>query len=93
MPVVRLAARLIGGFSLREDSPVEAVKRAKIPILIIHGEDDRFVPCSMSREIHAANPDRVQLETFPDAGHGLSYIVDPQRYKRLVTGFEKKILR
>ena len=93
MPLVRIAARVIGGFSLSADSPVEAVRRAKIPILIVHGEDDRFVPCSMSREIYAANPDRVQLETFPGAGHGLSYIVDYKRYRRLVVGFEKKILR
>lgn len=93
MPLAHLAARLIGGFSLTADSPVEAVKRAKIPMLVIHGEDDRFVPCSMSREIHRANPDLVQLETFPGAGHGLSYIVDPGRYRRTVIGFEKKILR
>lgn len=93
MPFIRLSARLFGRFSLREDSAVEAVRRAKIPILIIHGEDDRFVPCGMSRKIRAANPDRVQLETFPDAGHGLSYIVDTGRYTRAVIDFEKKILR
>lgn len=93
MPLIRMSARLFGGFSLRAASATEAVRRAKVPILIIHGEDDRFVPCGMSREICAANPDLVQLETFPGAGHGLSYIVDPERYKRLVAGFEKKILR
>lgn len=93
MPLVRLSARLFGRFSLRESGAAEAVKRAKVPILIIHGEDDRFVPCDMSREIRAANPDCVQLEIFPDAGHGLSYIVDTARYTRVVVGFEKKILR
>lgn len=93
MPLARLAARLLGGFSLRADSPVEAVRRARIPILIVHGEDDRFVPCDMSREIRAANPECVRLETFPGAGHGLSYIVDAERYQRLVIDFEKEILR
>lgn len=93
MPLVKLASRVLGGFSLSADSPVEAVRRARIPILIVHGEDDRFVPCGMSREIRAANPNLVQLETFPGAGHGLSYIVDYGRYARLVVGFEKKILR
>ena len=93
MPFIRLSARLFGRYSIREASAVEAVRKAKIPILVIHGEDDRFVPCAMSREIHAANPDLVTLETFPEAGHGLSYIVDPKRYKHLVVGFEKEILR
>lgn len=88
MPFARLSARLFGGFSLTSASAVEAVKHSKIPILIIHGEDDRFVPCDMSREIRAANPDRVTLHTFPDAGHGLSYIVDTPRYVRAVADFE-----
>lgn len=91
MPLVRLAARRIGGFDLSAASAVEAVRRAKIPALIIHGEDDRFVPCAMSREIHAANPSMVRLETFPGAGHGLSYMVDTERYERAVREFLLKI--
>lgn len=87
MPFVRLSARILGGFSLRETNAVEAVKRTRVPIMIIHGEDDQFVPCGMSREIHAANPELVTLHTFPGAGHGLSYIVDTQRYTRAVCDF------
>lgn len=75
-------------FRLGAADAAEAVRRSDIPILIIHGEDDRFVPCGMSRAIRAANPDRVRLETFPGAGHGLSYIVDTPRYIRAVCGFE-----
>lgn len=92
MPVIRLSARLLGGFNLREADAVRAVRSLKVPVLLIHGEDDRFVPCDMSRAIHAANPELVQLHTFPGAGHGLSYIVDTERYLRLVTEFGKSIL-
>jgi len=91
MPLARLSAKLIGRFSLSAASAVESVRRARVPVLIIHGEDDRFVPCDMSREIHAANPRMVRLETFPGAGHGLSYIVDTGRYERAVLGFEKTL--
>jgi pimeloyl-ACP methyl ester carboxylesterase len=90
-PFIRFAARVFGGFNLEECSAVEAVKDATIPIQLLHGEDDRFVPCDMSREIHAANPDLVTLETFPGAGHGLSYIVDAARYRCAVLGFEKTL--
>lgn len=86
MPFVRLAARLFGGFDLRGASAVEAVKHTDIPILLLHGEDDRFVPCSMSREIHAAGR-TTRLVTFPDAGHGLSYIADEARYAAEVEDF------
>lgn len=91
MPFAFLAARLFGHFDLSAASAVSAAKHSRIPILILHGEDDRFVPCDMSREIHAANPDLVTLETFPGAGHGLSYIVDAARYRCAVLGFEKTL--
>ena len=81
------AAWVFGGFDLRAASPETAVRRAKIPVLLIHGEDDRFVPCAMSAAIadHCAAP--VQRCIFPGAGHGLSYIVDTDGYTRAVTGF------
>ena len=53
------------------------------------GEEDRFVPIEMSRKIAAANPEKVTLLTFPGAGHGLSFLTDPERYKRAVAEFLK----
>lgn len=90
MPFVRLAARLFGGFSLSGADALGAVGEAGIPILLIHGEDDRFVPCAMSREIAAACSSPHRLETFPGAGHGLSYIADPVRYKNAVREFTRQ---
>lgn len=86
-PFIRIGARLFGGFSLEECSAEEAVKNAKLPILLIHGEDDRFVPCQMSRKIYAACASNAQLHTFPDAGHGLCYMTDPLRYEEVTTRF------
>ena len=60
--------------------PFEEIKAYPGPVLIIHGEDDRFVPCDMSRENFEACASRKRLVTIPGAGHGLSYAVDPQRY-------------
>ena len=91
-PFVRLGARLFGGFDIRAASAVEAVREARIPILIIHGEDDRFVPCEMSREICDSCRERVSRETFPGAGHALSFIVDPERYAGIVNGFVARAL-
>ena len=86
------AARIFGRFRLNASSALEAVRHTRIPILLIHGEADHFVPCEMSREIHAANPDMTELHTFPDAGHGLSFLVDPERYETLVTSFSERVL-
>lgn len=90
-PFIRLAAKLLGRFDISESTAAGAVKQAKIPILLIHGDDDRFVPCSMSREIadNCASP--VQLEIFPGAGHGLCYMSDPDRYETAVCAFLRSI--
>ena len=91
-PLATLAARLFGRFDLHGASALEAVKNAKTPILIIHGEDDRFVPCDMGRAIHAASPEGTELVTFPEAGHAMNYIWDPEGYHRVVRAFTDKVL-
>lgn len=88
-PVIALGALLFGHFRLSAETAANAVRHAKIPILIIHGEDDRFVPCEMSAEIAEANPRTVRRETFPQAGHGISYMQDKDRYERLIREFMK----
>ena len=85
--LLEAGARLFGHFSMAGVSVVDAARKAKLPILLLHGEDDRFVPCEMSREIQAANPALITLYTFPGAGHGISYLSDTERYLRLTRTF------
>ena len=87
-PLLQLGAILYGHFRLTPRvSAAQAVKHAKVPILIIHGDDDRFVPCGMSQKIQQANPHRVTLRLFPKAGHALSYILDGEQYETIVRSF------
>ena len=90
--MANIGAFLFGGFRLTGVDAEEAVRRASVPILIIHGEDDRYVPCDMGRRIAAANPELTELQTFPNAGHGLSFLVDRERYERITKAFLKKVL-
>jgi len=91
-PLIRLGGRLYGRFDLDSDSPVEAVKRAKKPILLIHGDDDRFVPYPMSQNIHAAAPEKIRFHTVPGAGHAMEQIWDPETYRKVVTEFTSSVL-
>ena len=93
LPFLSGAARIFGGFGLNDADTSEAVKKAGVPILLIHGEDDRFVPCDMGQKIAAANPEMIRLETFPNAGHGLSFLVDRERYERITSEHFSKILQ
>jgi fermentation-respiration switch protein FrsA (DUF1100 family) len=86
-PFTSLSARLFGRFDPDSGSALGAVSNTTLPILLIHGEADGFVPCEMSRELAAACASPVRLETFPGADHGGSYLSDSARYGRVVREF------
>ena len=89
-PIVKLGAKLFGGFDLDETSSLEAIRNCKIPVFFVHGEDDNFVPCEMSRRTYEACPSVKQLLIVPGAAHGVSFIVDPEGYFRALEELEKK---
>ena len=90
-PLARLGARVFGEFHLEDSAAIDAVRHTRVPILLIHGEADTFVPCDMGRAIAAANPEKVEMHTFPGAWHGASYLVDPERYTQLVRDFWQRV--
>lgn len=91
-PFVILGAKIFGGFDIRETDALRAVKNATVPILLIHGEADGFVPCEMSRVIQSAAGEKITLHTFPGADHGISYLADTPRYRQIVMDFLKPLL-
>lgn len=90
LPFVAFGGLVFGGFWLFESSAVKAVSKTKIPLLLIHGQEDLFVPWDMSRQILDAAAGKCTLFTVPGAGHGLSYLVDPAGYTRAVKKFLKE---
>lgn len=90
-PLVRIGAKVYGGFDIAETDAVEAVKNAKVPVLIIHGEEDHFVPAEMS-DIAKHNPDMITRITVPGADHGISFLVDEDLYRKTVSDFVQKVL-
>ncbi len=86
-PFLVIGALVFGGFRLWDRGAVDAVSNSRVPILIIHGEADRYVPCDMGHELENASGGKAVLETFPNAAHATSYITDPIRYRQIVTAF------
>lgn len=88
--LIRLGGIIFGGFDADSASAEKALAGCRIPVLFIHGEDDRFVPCEMSRRNHAACAcESKRLLTVPDAGHGISYMLDRDAYISALTDFTK----
>ncbi len=88
---IKTGARLFAKTNLDECSVKEQLEKTDIPILFIHGEDDRFVPADMTKECYEAYKGEKYLFTVPRAGHGMSYFVDKNGYKKAVAEFMKKI--
>ncbi|MBQ1242342.1 MAG: alpha/beta hydrolase [Oscillospiraceae bacterium] len=84
-PVIVLGARIFGGFSPLGADVAEAVRESSVPVLIIHGEEDRFVPQEMSARLTVR--EGVERCSFPDAGHGISAILHTEKYNELVQRF------
>jgi len=91
-PLIRLGGMVFGGFDLKSAAPLTAVPRAKVPILLIHGDADRFVPYDMSVAIHNAAPDKIRFHTIPGAGHALNFVTAPEEYTRIVKDFLQSLL-
>jgi fermentation-respiration switch protein FrsA (DUF1100 family) len=91
-PLILLGGKVYGKFNLEEDTPIQAVKKSKVPILLIHGDADRFVPYEMRCNIHKAAPDKIEFHTIHDAGHAINYVMKPEQYTRIVKAFTQKYL-
>lgn len=86
-PFVRLGAILFAGFDPNETSPLKAMQDCSVPVIFYHGEDDAFVPARMSRQNYDACAAKKQLVLIPKAGHGLSYVIDPDTYLTTLRDF------
>ena len=87
---MRLSARIYGRFDPDSVSAEEMLKKAKIPVLLIHGEDDGFVPCEMSRRNYEACASEKEILIVPGADHGMSYMTDTPKYVATFKGFLQK---
>lgn len=92
-PFIKLGVFLFAHFDLDEASALTSVQHARVPILLIHGENDDFVPCDMSRAIHKVCTSPITFVTVPEAGHGKSYLVSPKQYEDAVRNFVTDILK
>ena len=90
-PFVKLGARIFGGFNLEEDTPIEAMTRCSVPIILIHGDTDAFVPHVMSDELYdACSSQHKRNVKIPGAGHGLAFPVGKEAYINALADFENE---
>ena len=68
------------GFNLHENTAIQQVQKAKVPILFVHGEKDTMVPPHMAKELYEACASPKRLLMVPEAAHGESIAFAPEEY-------------
>lgn len=59
----------------------DALRECTLPVLFVHGSDDQFVPVEMTYQNYKACSSEKRLLIVPGAGHGQSYIIEPEKYE------------
>ncbi len=92
MPFIKIGALIFGGFKFEKNGAIDAVKENRIPVLIIHGESDTFVPSYMSKEIYYNCSSKKELHIFENADHCRGYLIDENRYTSIVMKFLSNVI-
>lgn len=90
-PFVKIGAKLYGKFNIEETSPIDEIKKSKVPIIFFHGTKDDFVPYQMGVDNFNACPTKKKLVTFTGVGHALCYYAEPDKYFNELVEFEKSL--
>lgn len=90
VPCLSLFSKIFAGYYFGEYSTLEALKENQIPILFIHGKEDRFVPPEMTLRNFEACRAEKQLLMVEGASHGTAYLQDRPGVERAVAAFLEK---
>ncbi len=91
-PLIRLGGIIWGGFDPDEITAKDAVVSSQTPTIIMHGDADDYVPQKMSDTIGEGATVPVRHESFFGAGHCMSYIMYPEKYREIRLGFFREYL-
>jgi len=83
----RLLIKLRGKYDIEAVSPVMSMAKAKMPVLIIHGKKDSYVPYTMGEKIFNAVPHDNKQIYAPEAEHAYSVKYDTREYKKQIKTF------
>jgi alpha-beta hydrolase superfamily lysophospholipase len=88
----RIMAQLRAGFAIADVEHVRPLADTSLPMLLIHGIDDDFVPPDPSDELAARRPQDLVYERIPGAGHTEGWNTDRARYTAAVSAFLDDVL-
>ncbi|HIT34764.1 MAG TPA: alpha/beta hydrolase [Candidatus Faecousia intestinigallinarum] len=81
------------GMAADAASTTQALAHCRVPVFLIHGADDRFVPVEMCYENYKACPGSKRLLIVPGADHCMSYLLERETYEQMTKEFWERCER
>lgn len=79
LPVTNLYCKLKAGYGFKQKRAIDVIKENKLPLLVIHGDTDTFVPTWMGKKIYEAATADKELLLVEGAEHAMAYRVDEKK--------------
>ncbi len=88
-----LFAKIRYGYAYSQMRPLDSLKENRIPILFMHGAEDKFILPEHSERMRQATRGYAELHLIPGAEHAMSILTDPKSYQQLVSDFINTVSR
>ena len=95
-PIIKLTsvyAQSLAGYRYDEYSTVDALRNNRVPVLFIHGKEDKFVPTWMSQKNYDVCTSKKRLLFVENAGHGSSAFENLPLYEQTEKEFLNDALK
>lgn len=79
LPVTNFYCKMKAGYGFKQKRAVDVIKENKLPLLVIHGDTDTFVPTWMGKKIYEAATADKELLLIEGAEHAMAYRVDEKK--------------
>lgn len=90
---LRLINRLAAGYRMEDTDVRPNLAHCRVPVLFVHGMEDRTVPFALGQELYALCPTEKDFLWVPEARHVESMYVSPDEYTAKLDGFIRKYVK
>jgi len=91
--IALVQSQKMANFKARLVAPVEDIKRAHVPVLIVHGKNDSFIKSDYSKLLYEAANEPKQLLLIESAGHNDVWDIGGETYENSIASFFEEHLR
>lgn len=93
LDAINFVNKRTAGYDFKDTSAVDAVKKASVPMLFVHGGADDFVPTYMVNEVYeACASERKELLIVKGADHAQSYVDGTEEYREALDRYIEEFI-